>query len=148
MSRVWQERDQVPEREQRCRLAAGGNSPLKLVERGAKQGLKAWKLAESGGLTDEPDQGELVGHKVRLQDGHMGGSQAVHGHALEAQPFQDAVAALGAVAAAVALFPGRAAIGDLARQPDRAIAVGATDRGGVAMLVVGLQVVTLGHRSV
>ena len=73
------------------------------------------KLAmESGRLADEPDQRLLVGHKVPLQDGHMARGQPVHPHPLESQPFQDAVAALGAVAAAVAFLPGRAAIGDLA----------------------------------
>ena len=53
-------------------------------------------------------------HAVALQGGHMAGGQPVHTHPLEPQPFQDAVAALGAVAAAVALLPGRAAIGNLA----------------------------------
>ena len=106
---------QVSDEEQKWRLAAGGNTPLAaMVERGALELLKPSRLAESGRFADEPDQGVLVGHKVTLQNGHMARSQAVHGHSLEPQPFQNAVTALGTVAAAIAFFPGRAAVGDLA----------------------------------
>ena len=60
---------------------------------------------------------------------------------------EDAVATLGAVAAPKAFPPGWRAKGDFARQPDRAIGVGATDRHRVAVLVLGFQVVAKGHRS-
>jgi len=106
---------QVADKRQKVGLVAGGSIPLRiLTEREARELIEPSRLAESGRLADEPDQGVLVGHKVSLQNGHMARGQAVHGHPLEAQPFQDAVAALGAVAAAVVFLPGWAAIGNLA----------------------------------
>jgi len=140
---------QRPEESHEWRLAAGGSPPLrKLTERGAMCLLKVVRLVQSGGLTDEPDQGILVGHKVTLQDGHMARGQSVYGHAFESQSFQDTVATLGAVTAAKAFLPGRGAVGNLSSQPDRAIDMGATDRGGIAVYALGLQVVARRHGSV
>ena len=85
-----------------------------MAERGALELLELAMLPESSCLADEPDQGRLVDHKVALQDGHVTSGQPMHGHPLEPQPFQAAVAALGRVAAAIAFLPGRAAVGDLA----------------------------------
>jgi hypothetical protein len=59
---------QVPEQRQKVGLVAGGSIPLRiLTERGARELIERSRLAESGCLADEPDQGILVGHKVSLQ---------------------------------------------------------------------------------
>ena len=97
-------------------------------------------------FADEAHQGALIGHEVSLQDGHVTSVLPVHGHTLEPQSFQDAVATLGRVATTVAFLPGLAAIGYLAGQPGGAIGVGAADGDCVTMLVFGFQVRTLGHR--
>lgn len=74
--------------EQKQYLEAGGTAPLReLPERGTRELLWLATLAQSSRLTDEPDQGILVRHKVSLQDGHVARGQPVHGHALEPQPF-------------------------------------------------------------
>jgi hypothetical protein len=75
---------QESDKEQKWRLGAGGNTPLRnIAERGAMELVKPSRLSESGRLADEPDQCALVSHKVTLQDGYMATGGAVHGHSLE-----------------------------------------------------------------
>ena len=52
-------------------------------------------MLTGGRFADEADQGALVGHEVSLQDGHVASVPSMHGHTLEPQSFQDAVATLG-----------------------------------------------------
>ena len=75
---------QTPDKNQEWRLEAGGTTPLREVtEQGAREQLQLAILAQSGRLTDEPDQGILVGHQIALQDGHVARGQPVYGHTLE-----------------------------------------------------------------
>ena len=71
----------------------------------------------------------------------MARGHPVHGHALEPKSFQNTVAALSRVAAAVPFLPGRAAIGNLAGQADGPIGVRATEGGCVPVLELRVQVV-------
>ena len=130
-------------REQISGFEAGCDAPLGITGRGERKLRLPSRLPARDGLADEANQGVLVGQEVTLQDGHMASGQAMHRHAFEPQVFQEAVAAFGRVAAAVAFLPGWAAIGDFAGQSHTAIAVGASDGGGVAVFVCSRPVGTL-----
>ena len=86
----------------------------------------------------------MVGHEIGKQDLRVGAWQAVYRETLEAQSLEDAVAALGTVATVVQFLPVWAAIGDFASQTDRAVGVGATNSGRVAVLVLWVEIVAVG----
>jgi len=65
----------------------------------------------------------------------MAGWQAMNGHTFESQAFQDTVTALGRVAAMIPFLPSGTAIGNLASESGRAIAVSAAHGSGVSVFV-------------
>ena len=69
----------------------------------------------------------------------------MHGKVLQAQPFEDAIATLGTVATMVQLLPSWAAASYFASQANGAIGVGTAHSGGIAVLVVCLEIVAFGY---